>query len=162
MPRSRCWPRTTPCRAASELERELIPSFIEEILRFESPIKGDFRLARVPVEVGGVALPAGTTLMVLNGAANRDPRHFDDPEKLIVDRHNAREHVAFGHGAHFCPGAPLARAEGVITLERLLDRTSSIRISEEHHGPPNDRRYRYYPTFILRGLQQLHLDITAA
>jgi cytochrome P450 len=142
--------------------RDLIPGFIEEILRFESPIKGDFRLTRVPVQVGGVELPAGTTLMVLNGAANRDPRHFSDPHVLQPERGNAREHVAFGHGAHYCPGAPLARAEGRITLERLLDRTAEIRISDEHHGPPSDRRYRYHPTFILRGLLQLHLDLTEA
>lgn len=143
-------------------ERDLIPDFIEEILRFESPIKGDFRLTKVPVTVGGVDLPAGTTLMVLNGAANRDPRHFDQPGELQPRRDNAREHLAFGHGMHFCPGAPLARAEGRITLERLLDRTSDIRIDEERHGPPGDRRYRYHPTYILRGLTRLHLELEAA
>jgi cytochrome P450 len=142
--------------------REAIPGFVEEILRFESPVKGDFRLARVPVTVGGVDLPAGTTLMVLNGAANRDARMFDHPEKLIPDRENAREHLAFGHGIHFCPGAPLARAEGRITLERLLDRMSGIRISEREHGPAGARRYRYYPTYILRGLKQLHIEFTVA
>ena len=143
-------------------QRDLIPGFIEEILRFESPIKGDFRLTRVPVTVGGVDLPAGTTLMVLNGAANRDAREFDEPNELRPERENAREHLAFGHGIHFCPGAPLARAEGRITLERLLDRTSDIRISEEKHGPPGDRRYRYHPTYILRGLQRLHIEFTGA
>ena len=143
-------------------QRDLIPSFIEEILRFESPIKGDFRLTRVPVTVGGVDLPAGTTLMVLNGAANCDPREFVEPNVLLPERENAREHLAFGHGIHFCPGAPLARAEGRITLERLLDRTSDIRISEKEHGPPGDRRYRYHPTYILRGLQRLHIEFTVA
>jgi cytochrome P450 len=143
-------------------QRDLIPGFIEEILRFESPIKGDFRLTRVPVTVGGVDLPAGTTLMVLNGAANRDPREFDEPNVLLPERENAREHLAFGQGIHFCPGAPLARAEGRITLERLLDRTSDIRISEKEHGSPGDRRYRYHPTYILRGLQRLHIEFTVA
>jgi cytochrome P450 family 150 subfamily A5 len=142
--------------------RELIPDFIEEILRFESPIKGDFRLTKVPVNVGGVDLPAGTTLMVLNGAANRDPRRFDAPSELRPQRDNAREHLAFGHGMHFCPGAPLARAEGRITLERLLDRTSEIRIDEDQHGPPGDRRYRYHPTYILRGLTRLHIELEVA
>ena len=141
--------------------REAIPNFVEEVLRFESPIKGDFRLARVPVTVGGVDLPAGTTLMVLNGAANRDARVFEQPGELIPERANAREHLAFGHGIHFCPGAPLARAEGRITLERLFDRMSDIRISESEHGPPGARRYRYYPTYILRGLQKLHIEFTA-
>lgn len=144
------------------LRRDLIPGFIEEILRYESPIKGDFRLTRVPVTVGGVDLPAGTTLMILNGAANRDARQFEQPDVLLPERDNAREHLAFGHGMHFCPGAPLARAEGRITLERLLDRASDIRISEEVHGPPGDRRYRYHPTYILRGLQKLHIDVTVA
>ena len=141
---------------------DLIPPFIEEILRFESPIKGDFRLTRVPVELGGVDLPAGTTLMVLNGAANRDPRQFDQPNELLPERENARDHLAFGHGIHFCPGAPLARAEGRITLERLFERMSDIRISEAEHGPPGARRYRYYPTYILRGLQRLHIEFTGA
>ena len=77
----------------------------------ESPIKGEFRLSRVPTTVGGVDLPAGTTVMVVNGAANRDPRRFDDPGEFRVDRPNARQHLAFGHGIHTCAGAPLARAE---------------------------------------------------
>ncbi len=138
--------------------RDLIPEFIEETLRFESPVKGDFRMAKVPVTVGGVELPAGTTLMLLNGAANRDPRHFDEPNTFHPTRGNAREHLAFGHGAHFCPGAPLARAEGRISIERMLDRMIGICISDEHHGPPGERRFRYHPTYILRGLTRLHLD----
>jgi cytochrome P450 len=138
-----------------------IPNFIEEVLRLESPIKGDFRLARVPSEVGGVAIPAGTTVMLLNGAANRDPRKFDDPAALIPDRDNARESLAFGHGIHFCPGASLARAEARIATQRVLQRTSDIRISEVEHGPPDDRRYRYVPTYMIRGLQRLHIEFDA-
>jgi len=140
--------------------RELIPNFIEESLRTESPIKGDFRLARVPTTVGGVDIPAGTTLMLLLAAANRDPRRFDDPATFDVNRANARQHISFGRGIHTCPGAPLARAEARVCLERLLDRTSDIRISESEHGPAGDRRYRYVPTFILRGLTQLHIEFT--
>jgi len=141
-------------------EPDRIPNFVEEVLRIESPVKGDFRLSRVPVTVGGVDLPAGTTVMVVNGAANRDPRRFDQPDEFRVDRPNAREHVAFGHGIHTCPGAPLARAEGRVSIERLLDRMADIHISEAEHGPPDDRRYRYVPTFILRGLTHLHLEFT--
>ena len=140
--------------------RELIPNFIEESLRTESPIKGDFRLSRVPTSVGGVDLPAGTTVMLLLAAANRDPRRFDDPATFDVNRANARQHISFGRGIHTCPGAPLARAEARVCLERLLDRTSDIRISESHHGPAGDRRYRYVPTFILRGLTRLHIEFT--
>ena len=139
-------------------DRDRIPGFIEETLRTESPVKGDFRLSRVPVTVGGVDFPAGTYVMVLNGAANRDPRHFDDPDSFDETRPNARHHMAFGRGIHTCPGAPLARAEARVAIERLLDRTSDIAISEREHGPEGARRYRYVPTFIMRGLTELHLE----
>jgi cytochrome P450 len=141
-------------------ERDLVPNFVEEALRYESPVKGDFRLTRRATTLGGVDLPAGATLMVLNAAANRDPRRFDDPAEFQIERANARQHVAFGHGPHTCPGAPLARAEGRVSIERLLDRMRDIRISEEHHGPPGAREYRYAPTYILRGLVALHLEYT--
>src|SRR3954451_7388149 len=140
--------------------RDQIPNFIEETLRIESPVKGDFRLSRVPTTVGGVDVPAGTTLMVLNGAANRDPRRFERPDEFVVDRTDARHHVSFGHGIHTCPGAPLARAEARVSIERLLERMADIRISEAHHGPPDARRYEYVPTFILRGLRSLNLEFT--
>jgi cytochrome P450 family 150 subfamily A5 len=143
-------------------ERDRIPNFVEEVLRYESPVKGDFRLSRVPTTVGGVDIPAGTTVMVLNGATNRDPRRFPSPAELDVDRENAREHLAFGHGEHYCPGAPLARAEARVAIERLLDRMRDIRISEAHHGPPDARRYDYAPTYILRGLNRLYLEYTPA
>ena len=141
--------------------RARIPNFVEECLRVESPVKGDFRLARVTTELGGVTIPAGTTVMVVNGAANRDPGRFDQPGDFRVERANARQHLAFGHGAHTCPGAPLARAEGRITVERLLDRTHDIRISEREHGPAGARRYDYVPTYILRGVSRLHLELDA-
>jgi cytochrome P450 len=140
---------------------ELVPNFIEECLRIESPVKGDFRLARVTTELGGVKIPAGTTLMVVNGAANRDPRRFEQADDFQVGRANARQHIAFGHGAHTCPGAPLARAEGRITIERLLDRIDNITISEKEHGPAGARRYDYVPTYILRGVSRLHLEFDA-
>jgi cytochrome P450 len=137
-----------------------IPNFVEETLRYEGPIKGDFRLARVPTTVGGVDIPAGTTVMIVAGAATRDPRRFAGPAEFRPDRANARQHLAFGHGVHTCPGAPLARAEARISLERILDRMADIRISSEHHGPAGARRFQYAPTYILRGLTRLHLDFT--
>jgi cytochrome P450 family 150 subfamily A5 len=139
-------------------DRSLLPNFIEEALRHESPVKGDFRLSRTPVTVGDHELGAGTTVMVLNGAANRDPRRFEEPDEFDPARKNARQHLAFGRGIHSCPGAPLARAETRVGLERLLDRTTDIRISEEKHGPAGNRDYNYIPTFILRGLTELHLE----
>ncbi len=151
-----------------DLQQELredpdkIPAFIEEALRLESPIKGEFRLSRVPVTVGGVDLPAGTNVFVMNGAANRDPRQFEHPNEFRLDRVNGRQHIGFGHGIHSCAGAPLARAESRITIERFLARTGDITISEAAHGPADARRYEYDPTYMLRGLRELHLEFTPA
>lgn len=143
-------------------DRGRIPGFVEECLRFESPIKGDFRMARRTTTVGGVEIPAGSVVMLLNGAANRDERQFGCPAQFDAEREDARDHLAFGHGIHFCIGAALARAEGRITIETMLDRTSSITIDEEHHGPPDARTYRFVPTYMLRGLSELHLVLTPA
>ncbi|MGV0716621.1 cytochrome P450 [Mycolicibacterium sp. XJ662] len=145
-------------QAQLRANRDLIPNFIEETLRYESPVRGDFRLSKCPVTVGGVDLAAGTTVMLVNAALNRDPRRFPEPDTFDIGRPNARNHVAFGRGPHACPGAPLARAEGRITLERLFDRTTEIRIDEGRHGPADNRRYSYLPTFILRGLTRLHIE----
>ena len=108
--------------------------------------------------MGGVEIPAGSNVMVLNSAANRDPRKFDNPSEFQVDRANARQHLAFGRGPHTCPGAPLARAEGRISIERMLARTTNIRISDKAHGPVGARTYRYVPTYILRGLTDLTIE----
>ncbi len=140
-------------------DRSLVPNFVEESLRIESPVKGDFRLSRVATTIGGVDVPAGSTIMLVNAAANRDPRRYECPADFDATRANARSHLAFGHGAHTCPGAPLARAEGRVAVERLLDRTRDIRVSELHHGPADTRRYEYAPTYILRGLRRLYLDL---
>jgi cytochrome P450 family 150 subfamily A5 len=139
-------------------DRDRIPNFIEEMLRLESPLRTQFRMARVRTELGGVEIPAGSTLMLVPGACNRDPRVFEHPYEFDIDRGNARQHIAFGHGIHTCAGAPLARAEGRVTINQFLDRTGDIRISETHHGPAGDRQYEYLPTFFLRGLQQLYLE----
>jgi cytochrome P450 len=139
-------------------DRDRIPDFLEEVLRVESPVKADFRLARRTTSIGGVEIAAGTPVMLLNGAANRDPRHFECPAEFRMGRPNTQSHLAFGRGVHSCPGGPLARAEGRISIERILDRTRNIRLSEEHHGLPEARRFRYEPTWILRGLSSLHLE----
>jgi cytochrome P450 family 150 subfamily A5 len=149
-------------QAQLRAERSLIPNFVEEALRLESPIQGDFRLSRTPVTVGGVPLPANTTVMLLNGAANRDPRQFPDPAELRLDRVNGRQHLGFGFGIHTCAGAPLARAEAVVSLNRLFDRTADIRISDAVHGPPDARQYDYTPIYMLRGLEHLQLEFAAS
>jgi len=140
--------------------RDLVPRFIEETLRSEGPILGEYRLAVKTTELGGVRIPAGTPVLLANGAANRDPRQFECPAEFRVNRENVRRHIAFGHGIHTCPGAPLARSEARITVERLLDRTTDIRINEETHGPAGRRRYDYMKTYMFRGLTSLHLDFT--
>ncbi|AMO60955.1 cytochrome P450 [Mycolicibacterium phlei] len=141
-------------------DRSRIPAFLEETLRVESPVKAHFRLARTTTTIGDVKVPAGTTVMLLPGACNRDARKFENPNEFRPDRPNVREQIAFIRGVHSCPGAPLARAEGRISLNRILDRMRDIRISEEHHGPAGNRRYSYEPTFIMRGLADLHITYT--
>jgi len=138
-------------------DKDQIPDFLEEVLRVESPVKTDFRLTTRSTTVGGVDIKAGTPVMMLNGAANRDPRRFECPAEFQVGRPNGQAHLAFGRGVHSCPGGPLARAEGRVSLSKILDRMRDIRLDEEHHGPPGDRRFRYEPTWILRGLSELHL-----
>ena len=147
-------------QAQVRADRDLIPTFIEETLRLESPLRTQFRMARVRTELGGVDIPAGGTVMLVPGACNRDPRVFPNPHEFDLERENARQHIGFGHGIHTCAGAPLARAEGRVTISRFLDRTTDIAIDEAAHGPAGDRRYEYLKTFFLRGLQELHLRLT--
>jgi cytochrome P450 len=135
--------------------------FVEETLRLESPTKVTFRLARRSTELDGVPIPAGTTLMIMPGAINRDSRHFDHADELDVERANARDHVAFGRGIHACPGQALARTEARVSLNRILDRMGDIRLSEAEHGRDGAYEYHYNPSFMLRGLQALHLEFTA-
>ena len=149
-------------QARLRAEPGLIGNFVEEVLRTESVVKGDFRLARTTAEVAGVTIPAGSNVMLLHGAANRDPRIFPEPDEFRLDRENARHHMAFGRGIHTCPGAPLVRAEGRVAIERLLARTSDIRISERAHGPAGDRQFDYLPSFVLRGLTSLTLELEPA
>lgn len=141
--------------------KDRIPNFVEEMLRFEGPIKSNFRLTRIATTLGGVDLPAGTTVMLLPGAANRDPRQFACPAQFQHDRRNAKQDVAFGRGVHSCPGGPLARIEARVSIERLLHRLDDIQISTAEHGLPDARRFDYVPLWILRGLTGLHLEWSA-
>ena len=141
-------------------DRRLVSPFIEEVLRLETPLKGSFKLSRHPTNVGGVDMPAGTTVFVMNDAASRDPRQFENPMEFRLDRVNGRQHLGFGHGIHSCAGAPLARAETHATITRFLDRMSEIRISQTYHGPIDARRYSYDSTHMMRGVTELHLEFT--
>jgi cytochrome P450 len=130
----------------------LIPNLVEEVLRVESPVQMLFRVATADVTVGGVEVPAGATLVVMYGCANRDEQHFPDGDVFDIERGNARSHLAFGQGPHFCVGAPLARVEARIAFEVLLGRLHGITLSQDHH-PPHDREL----SMVLRGLSHLHL-----
>jgi cytochrome P450 len=119
-------------------------------------------MARRTVELAGVRIPAGTSVMLMVGAVNRDPRVFDDPDQLRLGRPNHYEHIAFSRGAHTCLGQQLARTEMRVSLERIFERTTDIGIDEAQHGPRHARRYRYEPTSLFRGLTSLHLTFTPA
>ena len=140
-------------------ERGKIPLFVEEVLRLETPSLSDFRLTRRTSKIGETEVKAGTMIMMSITGANRDPQRFADPNAFDHNRLNVRDHLAFGRGPHGCPGSPLARLEARIAIERMFDRFDNIGIDEEHHGPAADRRYRYAASYILRGLEELHLRL---
>jgi cytochrome P450 len=109
-------------------EPSLIPNAIEEVLRFDSSIIAWRRKTTQAVEIGGVSVPAEANLLLLLGAANRDPTVFPEPDRFDIRRQNAKEHLSFGHGPHFCLGAPLGRLEARVVLEELSARLPSLRL----------------------------------
>ena len=117
-------------------------------------------MARRTTTLAGVEIPAGRTLMLAIMAINRDPRRFDQPHEIRPDRANAEDQVSFSRGTHSCLGQNLARAESRISLERILDRMTDIKISDAEHGPVGARHYVYDPTFTFRGSKSLHLEFT--
>lgn len=143
-------------------EPERIKDFIEECLRYDAPVKVSYRLALEDTRVGKVDVPAGTIIAVALMAASNDPVKFDSPETVDIDRPNVRDHMGFGRGVHGCLGAPLGRMESRIAIERLLARTSSWRLSDEHHGPPGNRSFRFEPTYSFRSLADLHIEFEPA
>jgi cytochrome P450 len=140
-------------------DRSLIPAFLEEALRMEGSTKTTFRLCQRDTVVGGVPIPAGKKVVIFLPAANRDPRRWEDPHEFRIGRPRIKEHVAFGRGAHVCAGAPLARVEVAVLLDRLLEHTSSITLSEAHHGAPGARTIAYEPSYIIRGLAKLNVEL---
>ena len=112
-------------------EPGLVANFIEEVLRLESPFRMMMRSVPGPASLGGVDICAGDTLLMLFGAANRDPAQYDRPDELVLDRDNVRTHLAFGKGIHYCVGARLARLEAQIVLAELLGRTSVIELDPD-------------------------------
>jgi len=137
----------------------LIPQFLEEVLRLEGSTKMTARLARRNTRIAGMEIPAGTRVFIGLAAANRDPSRWQSPKECTLGREKIKEHLAFGRGAHTCAGAPLARVEIRVILERFLQHTSDIDLSLEKHGPRGNRRLDFEPSFIIRGLEALHLTL---
>ncbi|WP_084957965.1 cytochrome P450 family protein [Thermoactinospora rubra] len=142
---------THPGQLALLRERpELLPSAVEEFLRFDAPVeRGTFRIALEDIDVAGTTIPKGSFVHVSIAAADRDPRAFPEPDRLDITREDNR-HLAFGHGIHFCLGAPLARVEGRIAFETLLRRRPAIRLAVE----PRELSWRFNGA-VVRGLAAL-------
>ena len=130
-------------------KRDLIPNAAEELLRFVSPVQGTGRLLRRDVEWQGQTLRSGSQTMLVLGAANRDPAKFKNAEALDIQRDNASQHVAFASGAHYCLGAPLARLEAQVFLERLALKYPRFRVPEQ--------TITYRNNFSVRGLERLEV-----
>ena len=128
----------------------LAEGFIEEVLRFDTPVPGVFRVALQDTSVGGVPIAKGDKLMVVYGAANHDDEVFACPEAFDMDRDFDHNHLGFGYGVHFCPGAALARQEGRVAVKEILRRMGNIRMAEG--DPP------YVPSVIQRIPIRLLLD----
>jgi cytochrome P450 len=133
---------------------ELIKNFIEEALRFDSPVQGLWRHATCPVEVAGVAIPEGASVMVRYGAANHDERVFTNPDAFDITRDDARMHVAFGLGAHYCPGAALARQEMLSSFTQILARMDDFTLAE----PLPELEHE--PSYFLRPMKRLPITFT--
>lgn len=146
----------------SELRQDIgkVPAFIEEMLRLEGSTKVTFRVARKDTWIGDTPVAAGTRVVASLAGANRDPWRWEDPHAFVLDRPRIKEHLAFGRGVHTCIGAALARAEVRVLLEQLLAQTSTIALSESHHGATGQRRLNYEASYIIRGLASLHVQLT--
>jgi cytochrome P450 len=149
-------------QARLRAEPARIADFLEEVLRFDGPVKVVYRLTQKSTEVAGVTVPAGTVLTVSLTGASNDPKHFENPDRFDIDRPNKRDHIGFSRGVHACLGAPLARLESRVAIERILARTSHIRLSDAHHGPAGDRRFRFEPTYTFRSLSDLFIEFDPA
>jgi len=132
-------------------EPDKIRTFIEECLRLHSPTAGMYRWTTEDVEMHGVTIPKGSTVHLRFAAANRDERHFDEPDKLDLDRRKAGSHLAFSHAVHHCLGAPLARLELNVSFEILLSRRQNFRFAAATDN------YDYVPGLALRQLEYLRI-----
>ena len=140
----------------------LIPALLEETLRLEGSTKQLSRLARRDTRIGDLPVKAGTKVLIGLPGPNRDPRRWENPQEFQLNRPKIREHLAFGRGKHVCAGAPLARAEVRVIIEKFLEQTSHIDLDEAVHGPCGSRNFDFDPSFIIRGLTSLSVKLTPA
>lgn len=133
-------------------EPDLVDPFLDECLRLESPFRGHYRHVVDDTTLGGVDLSAGSTLLLLWGAANRDPARFEEPDVLDLGREGVRQHLAFGRGIHFCVGSALARLEATVAIHALLTRTTSFRLD----GPEAEAAV-WVPSIFVRRHSRLRL-----
>ncbi|MFE2555841.1 cytochrome P450 [Streptomyces sp. NBC_00090] len=135
--------------AALRADPGLLDGVIEESLRYDGPVEtSTFRFTREAVTIGDTVIPAGQSVLVGIGALDRDPARFPDPDRFDIHR-DTRGHLAFGHGIHYCLGAPLARLEGRIALRTLLDRFPRLELDPE--GDP----WEWLPGLLMRGVRHL-------
>jgi cytochrome P450 len=130
---------------------KLIPQFVEEVLRLDSPIQGLFRRATRDTEIGGVPITEGSIVVIKWAAANRDPAQFANPNAVDLERSNSRQHTAFGYGPHFCIGNQLARGELRIALTELLKRMKNFRYAR---GEASSVRHAHYFSY---SVAELHI-----
>jgi cytochrome P450 len=138
----------------------LIPAMLEEVLRLEGSTKQLSRLARRDTRIGDLPIKAGKKVLMGLSGGNRDPRRWDAPHEFRLDRPKIKEHIAFGRGKHVCAGAPLARVEVRVILEKFLEQTAHIDLDETVHGPRGKRNFDFEPSFIIRGLSSLQVKFT--
>jgi cytochrome P450 len=136
--------------AAVRADQGLLPSAIHEALRWEAPVQTCTRQVTRPVQVQGVEMTPGDVVQCIIGAANRDPAHFADPDVFDIYRDNARDHLSFGLGKHYCLGAFLARLEGEIGLRLLFEKLPNLRIDPEKSTPPQGHEFRSPPRLTVR------------
>jgi cytochrome P450 len=131
---------------------DLIPNLVEEVLRLTTPTANMWRKAKQTSVLGGVEIPKDSMMLLRFASANRDEKVFPDPDRFDVRRENASEHLAFGHGVHFCIGAMLARKEMNVAFRKLLGRLDGLRLTPGREAP------RHKPSVLLRGLAELHVS----
>ncbi|NUP22252.1 MAG: cytochrome P450, partial [Streptomyces sp.] len=135
--------------AALRADHSLIPSAIEELMRYDTPLQLFERWVLDEIEIDGTTIPPGAEIAMLFGSANRDPEVFQDPDRLDLTRKD-NPHISFSAGIHYCIGAPLARIELAASMTALLEQAPTLRLATEPDRKPN---------FVIRGLEGLQVEV---